>query len=145
MDGGIKTATVRPKGHPVSFDKKINFLAQELKHFCMGVVCVSEMKWFGSDVYEVGGSLVLHSGHNVPQSGDAVQRGEGVAIVLDPWIVGGIQEEFGLPLAQELCLLVYNFVWITLANLMLPSLVFMPQPIGHLLRSRISSLMICRL
>jgi len=44
-----------------------------------------------------------------------------------------------LPLAQELCLLVYNFVWMTLANLMLPSLVFMPQPIGHLLRSRIGS------
>ena len=26
MDGGIKTATVRPKGRPVSVDKKINFL-----------------------------------------------------------------------------------------------------------------------
>ena len=52
----------------------------------MGVVCVSETKWFGSDAYEVGGSLVLHSGRDVPQSGDAIQRGEGVAIVLDPWM-----------------------------------------------------------
>ena len=50
----------------------------------MGVVCISETKWFGYDVYEVGGSLMLHSGHSVPQSGDLIQRGEGVAIVLDP-------------------------------------------------------------
>ena len=26
MDGGIKTATVQPKNHPVSVNKKINFL-----------------------------------------------------------------------------------------------------------------------
>jgi len=46
--------------------------SQELKCFRMGVVCVSETKWFGSDVYEVGGSLVLHSGRDVPRSGDAI-------------------------------------------------------------------------
>ena len=85
IDGGIKTATVRPKGHPVSVDKKINFLVQELKHFHMGVVCISETKWFGIDVYEVGGFMVLHSVvYSIPQAGDTIQRGEGVAIVLDP-------------------------------------------------------------
>ena len=51
MDGGIKTATVRLEGHLVFVDKKINFLVQEVKRFRMGVVCVSETKWFGSDVY----------------------------------------------------------------------------------------------
>ena len=30
MDGGVRTATVRPKGHPVSVDNKINFLVHEL-------------------------------------------------------------------------------------------------------------------
>ena len=37
MDGGVKIATVRPKGRPVSV-VKINFLVQELKRFHMGVV-----------------------------------------------------------------------------------------------------------
>ena len=84
MDGGIKTATVRPMGRPVHVDGKIKFLVQELDRFHMSMVCISETKWFGDDVYEVDGFTVLHSGRSVPQSGDAVQRGEGVAIVLDP-------------------------------------------------------------
>ena len=84
MDGGIKTATVRPKGHPVHVDRKIKFPVQELDRFHMSIVCISETKLFGDDVYEVDGFTVLHSGRSIPQSGDAVQRGEGVAIVLDP-------------------------------------------------------------
>ena len=65
-------------------DKRINFLVQELKRYRTSIVCISETKWFGDDVYEVDGFTVLHSGRSVPQSGDAIQRGEGVAIVLDP-------------------------------------------------------------
>ena len=84
MDGGIKTATVWPKCRPVSVDKKIKFLVQELRCFHMGIVCISETKWFGDDVYEVDGFMVLHSGRDVAQSGDVIQRSEGVAIVLDP-------------------------------------------------------------
>jgi len=77
----------------------------------MGVVCISEKKWFGDDVYEVGGFVVLHFGCSVPLSGDAIQHSEGVAIVLDPLMTqapGGIQEGLGLPLAQESHLLVYG-------------------------------------
>jgi len=44
-------------------------------------VCIREIKWFGSDVYEVDGFTVMHSGHELPQPGE---RGEGVAVVLDP-------------------------------------------------------------
>ena len=50
----------------------------------MRAVCISETKWFGSDVYEVDGFTVLHSGRELPQPGDVLQRGEGVAVVLDP-------------------------------------------------------------
>ena len=82
----MRIATVRPKGRPVSIDRKINYLVRELKRFRMDVVCVSETKWFGEDIYEVDGFTVLHSGRGVPQSGDAIQHGEGVAIVLDPFI-----------------------------------------------------------
>ena len=49
----------------------------------MSIVCISETKWFGDDIYEVDGYTVIHSGRSVPQSGDTIQRGEGVAIVLD--------------------------------------------------------------
>ena len=53
-------------------DGKIKFLVQELDCFLMRIVCISETKWFGDDVYEVDGFTVLHSGHSVPQSSDAV-------------------------------------------------------------------------
>ena len=57
-------------------------------------MCISETKWFGDDVYEVDGFTVLHSGHDVPQSGDVIQRGEGVAIVLDP-LMGRLWRDSG--------------------------------------------------
>ena len=86
IDVSIKAATVRPKGRAVSVDKKIKFLVQELKRFCIGIVCISETKWFGDDVYEVDGFTVLHSGRSVPLSSDTFQHSEGVAIVLDPFM-----------------------------------------------------------
>ena len=83
-DGGVKTATVRTGKHPVAVDRKIKFLVNELKCFRMGAVCISETKWFGSDLYEVDGFTVLHSGHDLPQPGNAFQCGGGVAVILDP-------------------------------------------------------------
>ena len=50
----------------------------------MGVVCNSETKWFGSDVYEVDGFTVLYSSHNLLGPGNALQCSEGVAVLLDP-------------------------------------------------------------
>ena len=38
----------------------------------------------GSDLYEVDGFTVLHSGRELPQPSNVFQRGEGVAVVLDP-------------------------------------------------------------
>ena len=84
MVGLRLTATVRTGKHPVVVDRKIKFLVKELKCFRMGVVCISETKWFGSDVYEADGFTVLHSGRDLPQPGDMLQHGEGVTVVLDP-------------------------------------------------------------
>ena len=83
-DGGVKTATVRAGPSSVAVDKKIHFLVRELMRFRMGITCINKMKWFGKDVYEINGYTVLHSGRDLPGSGNALQRGEGVAIVLDP-------------------------------------------------------------
>ena len=89
MDGGIKSAIVQPKGHPVQIDRKIKFLVQELKRFHMSIVCISEIKWFGDDVYEVDRFTVLHLGCSIFQSGDAVQHFEGLAIVATSWMDSG--------------------------------------------------------
>ena len=35
-------------------------------------------------MYKVDGFTVLYSGHDLPQCGDVLQHGEGVAVVLDP-------------------------------------------------------------
>ena len=48
----------------------------------MSIVCIIENEWFGDNVCEMDGFIVLHSGHNVLHSGDAVQCVEGVAIVV---------------------------------------------------------------
>ena len=56
-------------------------MIKKLKRFRMRAVCIREIKWFGSDVYEVDGFTVMHSGHELPLPGDVLQRGEGVAIV----------------------------------------------------------------
>ena len=55
-----------------------------MKRIRMREVCISEIKWFGSDVYEVDGFTVLHSGCDMPQPCDILQRVEGVTVVLDP-------------------------------------------------------------
>ena len=48
----------------------------------MKVVAMQETKWFGSEVYQVSGSVVLMAGRKVPGEGENVIRGEGVALVL---------------------------------------------------------------
>ena len=83
-DGGVKTATVHTGPSSLAVGKKVRFLVCELMHFRMGITCISETKWFGKDVYEIDGYTVLHSDRDLPGSGDALQCGEGVAIVLDP-------------------------------------------------------------
>jgi len=47
---------------------------------CCGEVCISET----SDMYKVDGFTVLHSGCDLSQPGNVLQRGEGVVVVLDP-------------------------------------------------------------
>jgi len=45
----------------------------ELKQFWMGAVCISETKRFGSDMYEVDGYTILHTGRAIPGSDDMLQ------------------------------------------------------------------------
>ena len=43
---------------------------------------MQEAKYFGSEVYQVSGSVVLTAGRKTPGEGENVVRGEGVALVL---------------------------------------------------------------
>ena len=102
MDGLVKAATVWPKGHPVATDK-INFWYKNLNAFIwLGIVCICEIKWFGNDVHEVNGYMVLHSSCDIPQSGDNIHIQHGKELLLH-WILSWrklweIQEGFSLPL-----------------------------------------------
>ena len=42
------------------------------------------MKWFGQDVYEVDGFVLVHSGRPIPADGELVQKTTGVGILLNP-------------------------------------------------------------
>ena len=53
----------------------------------MKVTALQEIKWFGSEVYRVEGSVVLTSGREKPVQGDTAKRSEGVAVVLTDWAI----------------------------------------------------------
>ena len=50
-------------------------MVEEFKKFSMEVVGISETKWFGQDMYDVGGFLILHSWRPVPGAGERVEQG----------------------------------------------------------------------
>ena len=68
----------------------------ELQRYKVYVGVLQEAKWFGSESYKVGDSIVLPSGRPTPQPGQSGQRGGGVALVfsgpaIDAWKAVGQQ------------------------------------------------------
>ena len=57
-------------------------MVKELCRYGVKVAGLQETKWFGSAVYHVSGCVVLAAGRPVPTTEEALQRGEGVALVL---------------------------------------------------------------
>ena len=75
-------------------DRRVDQVVRELRRYKVDVAALQETKWFGEEVYEVGGCTVLTAGRKVPDDNATKQRGEGVAIVLsgraaDAWKAGG--------------------------------------------------------
>ena len=95
-DGSIETARTR-QDHRLqkgAVEKKSVLMVWEMRQYKTFAAAISEMKWFGSCMYEVEGHLILHSGCRPPGEGEQVRRGEGVGIVLSPeaaraWREGG--------------------------------------------------------
>ncbi len=67
----------------MTVDKKASFMVEEFRKFNMNIIGINETKWFGQEKYEVDGFVILHSGRPVPVGDEAVERNEGVGIVLD--------------------------------------------------------------
>ena len=75
-------------------------MMRELDRYGVIVAALQETKWMGSNVYQVGGSVVLATGRQVPGPGEPLQRGEGVTVSLwysvdQLWGLGGKQGSCG--------------------------------------------------
>ena len=95
-DGSVETARSRQdsRAQRSSVERRSTLLVWELKRYNIFAATISETKWFGNNMYEVEDHLILHSGRTTPGTGEQVQRGEGVGIVLSPeaikaWREGG--------------------------------------------------------
>ena len=95
--GPMETASARSsRQQTVTEDRRIDIVVDELSRLKIEVAGLQETRWFGREVYSVGDSIVLSSGRPVPQEGESLRRGEGVAIVLSgralqAWRAGGSQ------------------------------------------------------
>ena len=83
-EGSIETATMSPGARGVAVDRKADLMVQDLKKYQISITGIGETKWFGQEVYSIGGYTVLHSGRPLPEQNERAERNEGVAIVLDP-------------------------------------------------------------
>ena len=90
-EGPVEIPSQRADSHRGE-DRKVNLIVNELKRYDVKVAALQETKSFGSEVYQVSGSVVLTAGKKTPGEGENVVRGEGVALVLsDAWKRGGSQ------------------------------------------------------
>ena len=85
-EGSLAIASRRQDGQRGE-DRKVDLVVREMKRYNVKVAGLQETKWFGCDVYDVAGCMVLTSGRPLPDTEDSFQRGEGVALVLLDWAV----------------------------------------------------------
>ena len=75
-EGSVETPYLQNTG------KYVDLFVRELERYAIKVAALQETKWFGSNVYDVGKSVLLTAGRPAPALGKPIQRGEGVALVL---------------------------------------------------------------
>ena len=109
IEGSVDVASQRVDGQRGE-DRKVDQIVFELERYHIVVVALQETEWFGCEVYEVNGSVVLTASRTTPAQGEPVQRGEGVALVLrglalDAWKKGGKQWKAWSSRCVSACLL----------------------------------------
>ena len=83
-EGSVKTAGARQDERAVkrSVDRNIVLLVWELRRYHIYAAGISEIKWFNSNVYNVEGHVVLHSGRELPKKVTAFREVKGLASIL---------------------------------------------------------------
>ena len=74
---------VKKSGRSVMVDRKAALMVHELKKYSVSIAGIRETKWFGKDLYDVEGYIILHSGCPFPGDDSPMVRNEGVGIMLD--------------------------------------------------------------
>ena len=72
-DGPVEVASVKLDGQRGE-QRKVDLIMNEMKRYGMKVAALQETKWFGCEVYQVGGVIVLISEREKPALGDSKQR-----------------------------------------------------------------------
>ena len=72
IEGTVAIASGRQDGQRGE-ERKVDLIVREMKRHNVKVVGLQETKWFGCDVYGVGGSVVLASGRPLPDAGNSYQ------------------------------------------------------------------------
>ena len=70
-------------GKSVLVDRKAALMMHELSKCGVSMADISEPKWFGKDLYDVQGFMILHSGGPLPDDDSPMVNNQGVGIVLD--------------------------------------------------------------
>ena len=68
-EGPVEEANQRPWRWTGGEDRKVDLIVNETNRYDMKVAVLQETRWFGSEVYEVGGSVVLTAGRKRPAMG----------------------------------------------------------------------------
>ena len=69
----VEIASQRADSHRGE-DRKVDLVVNELKRYDVKVAALQEMKWFGCEVYQVNGSVVLTAGRNTSAEGENMVR-----------------------------------------------------------------------
>ena len=83
---------MRKSGRSVVVDRKAALMVHDLKKYGVSIAGISENKWFGKDLYDVEGYMILHSGRPLPEYDSPMVWNEGVGIVLDREITAAWRE-----------------------------------------------------
>ena len=77
----VETSVVRKSGSVV-VDRKAALMLHELKKYGVSIAGISETKWFGKDLYDVEGYMILHSGRPLPDDDSPMVLNEQKGLVL---------------------------------------------------------------
>ena len=81
-EGRVETSVVRKSGRSVVADRKAALMVHELKKCGVSIAGISDTKWFGKDLCDVEGYMILHSGRPLPDDDSPMVGMKGLVLCL---------------------------------------------------------------